>query len=198
MRKKRLLLILSCLLIFSLVACQRQNSNVVESKEENTSMEQEVDNSYTGIANNIERLKEKRNRGLTEKIGRISKKRNDKAKERQRMTIQIGKEIFQAVLYDNDSTRALRKKLPMTIQMDEMNGNEKYYFMDESIPTASKSVGHINAGDFMLFGSDCLVLFFKDFQTSYTYTRLGYVENVSEFVSALGSGSVEMTLSLKE
>lgn len=117
----------------------------------------------------------------------------DEPQEERVMNIQIGEQTFQAVLYENESTKALQEKLPMTIRMDEMNGNEKYYFMDENIPSASETVGSIQAGDIMLFGSNCLVLFFEDFQTSYTYTRLGYVRNVPEFVSALGLGSVEVT-----
>lgn len=121
----------------------------------------------------------------------------DEPQEERVMNIQIGEQTFQAVLYENESTKALQEKLPMTIRMDEMNGNEKYYFMDENIPSASETVGSIQAGDIMLFGSNCLVLFFEDFQTSYTYTRLGYVRNVPEFVSALGLGSVEVTFRME-
>lgn len=121
----------------------------------------------------------------------------DEPQEEQVMNIQIGEQTFQAVLYENESTKALQEKLPMTIRMDEMNGNEKYYFMDENIPSASETVGSIQAGDIMLFGSNCLVLFFKDFQTSYTYTRLGYVRNAPEFVSALESGSLEVTFRME-
>lgn len=121
----------------------------------------------------------------------------DEPQEEQVMDILIGEQTFQAVLYENESTKALQEKLPMTIRMDEMNGNEKYYFMDENIPSASETVGSIQAGDIMLFGSNCLVLFFKDFQTSYTYTRLGYVRNAPEFVSALESGSLEVTFRME-
>lgn len=121
----------------------------------------------------------------------------DEPQEERVMNIQIGEQTFQAVLYENESTKALQEKLPMTIRMDEMNGNEKYYFMDENIPSASETVGSIQAGDIMLFGSNCLVLFFKDFQTSYTYTRLGYVRNAPEFVSALESGSLEVTFRME-
>lgn len=121
----------------------------------------------------------------------------DEPQEERVMNIQIGEQTFQAVLHENESTKALQEKLPMTIRMDEMNGNEKYYFMDENIPSASETVGSIQAGDIMLFGSNCLVLFFKDFQTSYTYTRLGYVRNAPEFVSALESGSLEVTFRME-
>lgn len=111
------------------------------------------------------------------------------------ITIQVGNKNFRATLYDNDSTRALTAKLPLTLNMDELNGNEKFYFFPEKFPTNSEQVGSIKTGDLMLYGSDCLVLFYKNFSTSYSYTRLGYVEDANGLAAALGSGSVQVTFS---
>lgn len=113
------------------------------------------------------------------------------------LQIQVGSKSFTTTLYDNDSTRALLEKLPLTLSMDEMNGNEKYYFFSEKFPSDSQQVDKIKAGDLMLYGSDCLVLFFKDFSTSYSYTRLGHIEDTAELTEALGSGSVQVTFSTK-
>lgn len=100
---------------------------------------------------------------------------------------------FSAKLYKNETTEALMKKLPMTIDMSELNGNEKYYYFSGSLPTDAKKPSKINAGDIMLYGDDCLVLFYKSFSTSYSYTSLGYVEEVDGLAKALGSGSVKVT-----
>jgi hypothetical protein len=110
--------------------------------------------------------------------------------------IQIGRRIFNAKLLDNASSQALMVMMPITITMTELNKNEKYYNMPNKLPANPQRVANINNGDLMLYGSDCLVLFYKSFTTSYSYTRLGYLEDVSELASTLGNGNVEITLSL--
>ena len=72
--------------------------------------------------------------------------------------------------------------------MNELNGNEKYYYMPTGLPAAASSPGTIQAGDLMLYGSDCVVLFYKTFATTYNYTRLGYLDDPSQLESALGPG----------
>lgn len=86
--------------------------------------------------------------------------------------------------------------LPMELTMIELNGNEKYYQMPNRLPANSQHVRTIKPGDLMLYGSDTLVLFYESFTTPYSYTRLGYIEDVSGLANALGSGSVQVTFSL--
>lgn len=112
------------------------------------------------------------------------------------VNMKIGDKNFTVILYDNDSTKALLEKLPLTLNMDELNGNEKFYYFSEKFPTNSEGVGNIKTGDLMLYESDCLVLFYESFFTSYSYTKLGYVEDVSGLAEALGSGSIEVTFKL--
>ena len=112
------------------------------------------------------------------------------------INLRIGSKTFTAKLFDNASSRALLAMLPMTLTMSELNGNEKYYQMPNRLPTKSQDVGTIKTGDLMLYGSDTLVLFYKSFTTSYSYTRLGYIEDVSGLANALGQGSVQVTFSL--
>ncbi len=112
------------------------------------------------------------------------------------INIQVGSKNFTAILQDNDSARTLLEKLPLTIDMGELNGNEKFYFFPERFPSDSQRVGNIKAGDLMLYGSDCLVLFYESFSTSYSYTRLGYIEDPAGLAEALGSGSVQVTFSI--
>lgn len=115
--------------------------------------------------------------------------------ENSMLNIQItaGGQTFSAVLYNNNTVQEFVGLFPLTLDMSELNGNEKYYYFDGSLPTDSENVGYINTGDIMLYGSDCLVLFYDSFSTPYSYTRLGYVNDPDGFADALGSGDVTVT-----
>lgn len=110
--------------------------------------------------------------------------------------INIGSTSFNVTLEDNPTVTAFKSLLPMTVNMSEMNNNEKYYYLPENLPTASSNPGRIQTGDLMLYGSSCVVLFYKTFSTSYSYTRLGRVDNPVGLASALGSGNVTATFEL--
>lgn len=113
------------------------------------------------------------------------------------MIVTVNGQEFQVELYENDTVSALKEKLPMTLSMDELHRNEKYHYLDESLPVNTENIGLIQSGDVMLYGSDCLVVFFENFNTSYDYTRIGHITNEKAFEAALGSGTVEITFSLK-
>ncbi|MEN5231618.1 cyclophilin-like fold protein [Sphingobacterium faecium] len=50
------------------------------------------------------------------------------------MKITIGKAVFTATLYDNPSAHAFTAMLPLTIDMNELNGNEKYDDVPNTLP----------------------------------------------------------------
>jgi len=81
--------------------------------------------------------------------------------------------------------------------MEELNGNEKYKYLDFTIPASPENPKRINTGDIMLYGSRCVVIFYDSFDTSYSYTRLGYIENPKELASALGKDDVTVTFKSK-
>lgn len=112
--------------------------------------------------------------------------------------IQIQDKIFNGVLFKNPSTEKLLEKFPITLEMSDLHKNEKYFHLSENLPTNSQHVGNIRTGDLMLFGANSFVLFYKDFDTSYNYTRLGYITDVTGLESALGKGSVKVKFYLKK
>ena len=106
-----------------------------------------------------------------------------------KMKITIGSAVFPATLYDNPSVTAFKTRLPLTINMEDLNANEKFYYFSSNLPISAAVGGNIQVGDLMLYGNNCLVLFYKGFNTSYSYTRLGKIDDVSGLVTALGSGN---------
>lgn len=109
----------------------------------------------------------------------------------------IGSQTFTAKLLDNNSAKNFKEMLPLTINMTDLYGNEKYYDFSKSLPTNSSNPGMINNGDLMLYGSKTLVLFYKTFSKSYSYTKLGKIDDATGLASALGSGNVTVTFELE-
>lgn len=107
-----------------------------------------------------------------------------------KMTIE--EETYIIKLYDNETVRAFINLLPMTVTLNELNGNEKFFYIDSSLPTEEVKTSEIKVGDLKLYGSDCVVLFYKSFDSSYGYTDLGYMEDTDSLAQVLGSGDVEI------
>ena len=106
------------------------------------------------------------------------------------MKMIVGEYTFDVEYAESSTAEAFKKILPVTLKMEELNGNEKYCYIDSSLPTALSTPGTINAGDIMLFGSNCIVVFYETFKTSYSYTRIGKVKDTASLKKALGSGDV--------
>lgn len=116
-----------------------------------------------------------------------------------KMNITVNNTIFTATLEDNETTKAFVKQLPLTLDMSELNGNEKYNYLSSNLSAdKSSSPGKINEGDLMLYGNNCLVLFYGTFNTSYSYVKLGHIDNTTGLNKAVGSGSVKVTFSINE
>lgn len=105
---------------------------------------------------------------------------------------------FTATLYENETAMAFAERLPLTASMQELNGNEKYVYLDESLPATASNPGRIQTGDIMLYGSECLVLFYEDFPTSYSYTPIGRVTDTEGLAEALGKGSASVAFAPEE
>ena len=91
-----------------------------------------------------------------------------------KINIIVGSKTFTAVLDDSETGNAFYDMLPMTLNMSELNGNEKYNYLSVSLPTNSYHPGTIEKGDLLLYGSSCVVL----------------IASVEGLEQALGSGSI--------
>ena len=116
--------------------------------------------------------------------------RTDEAESRA-ISVSVGGKRFAAVVENTATGRAFLEKLPLTISMNELNGNEKYCY-GVTLPTNASHCDAIAAGDLMLYGSDCLVLFYGA-AGGYSYTRIGRLVSTDGLADALGSGEATVT-----
>ena len=181
MNKKTIVLIVAIILIavvvFFLISYNKDesNNNINNSLNTNTTENQNSNEIEENTNNNI---------GEEEKMPKLN--------------IKIGNKNFSATLYDNETTREFINNMPLTINMNELNGNEKYYYMDNSLKTNSENVKKIKKGDLMLYGSDCLVLFYKSFSTNYSYTKLGYIDDANDLEQMVGKENINITFELQK
>jgi hypothetical protein len=111
--------------------------------------------------------------------------------------IRIGDKVFAATLSDNATATAFKKLLPLSITMTELNGNEKLFRLPGTMPARASTPSSIQTGDLMLYGVSTLVLFYKSFPTTYSYTTIGRIDDPAGLEAAVGSGSVAVTFELR-
>ena len=103
-----------------------------------------------------------------------------------------GKE-FEFEFKDTEVANQIKSKLPFTVKMTNLNGNEVYYqFSGESFTPNHKAVGTINMGDIYLYQSNYLVLFYKTFTTSYSYTEIVKLKDATGLDTIIGSSDIEI------
>jgi len=141
----------------------------------------------------------------TRSAGEHNKNQTDSTKEATTekkmitMNITVGSTTFTATLEDNDTAKAFAAQLPLTVDMSELNGNEKYNYLSSNLRADTSSYPDtINEGDLMLYSDNCLVLFYKTIKTSYSYVKLGHIDNTTGLAKAVGSGSVQVKFSANE
>lgn len=111
----------------------------------------------------------------------------------EQIRIIIGNASFTASLEDNATARAFKASLPITVNMTEQAGNEKFYYLPTALPTSTVTPGTIFAGDLMLWGNSCLVLFYETFSSPYSYTRIGKIDKPSGLSAAVGDRNITVT-----
>lgn len=111
------------------------------------------------------------------------------------MWMTVGERRFAIALADTAAARALAAQLPLTLQMGELNGNEKHATLPTALPSAATRPGTLRNGDVMLYGSDTLVVFYVTFSSSYPYTPIGRVEDPADLPRVLGSRDVQVRFS---
>ena len=111
--------------------------------------------------------------------GEIQKDNND-VEVSSRVKAIIDEKEYIINLEDNETAKGFARILPLELNMRELNGNEKYIYLDTTLPTNSSNPKRINVGDVMLYGDNCLVIFYKSFDTQFSYTKIGHIDNLPD------------------
>ena len=111
------------------------------------------------------------------------------------MWMTVGERRFSVTLADTGAARAFAARLPLTLDMTELNGNEKKVDLSKALPANPSRPGTIRNGDLMLYGANTLVVFYLTFDSSYSYTRIGRVDDPTRLAQALGPRSVRIEFS---
>lgn len=94
------------------------------------------------------------------------------------INVNINGRIYIAQMEDNNTSKEFINMLPLELNMNDLNNNEKYYYLDSPLSTNPYNPKKIESGDIMLYGNNCLVVFYKSFATSYNYTKIGHIDNM--------------------
>ena len=113
------------------------------------------------------------------------------------MKVQVGDMIFSATLEENVAVSALvemMRKSPVVLQMSDYSGFEKVGPLGTSLP-ADNNQTTTHAGDIVLYNGNQIVIFYGS--NSWSYTRLGHIDDLTGWEEALGNGDVTVTFSLE-
>ena len=113
-----------------------------------------------------------------------------------KMNVQIGDAVFTATLEDNAAVSefvAMMKEAPVTINMSDYSGFEKVGPLDRSL-TASNIQMTTVPGDIVLYSGNQIVMFYGS--NSWSYTKLGHIDDLTGWEQALGSGDITAVFSI--
>lgn len=173
--KRFLYFVLSCILLLSLLACSSSSKPPISDTA--------ISSSPPDIPPQVLSL-ELKNTATSEE------------KTMSKMNVQIGKSTFTATLAENSSVSSfveMMKTAPVVIQMSDYSGFEKVGNLGSSLPTGNSSIT-TQSGDIVLYNGNQIVIFYGS--NSWSYTRLGKIDDLSGWEEALGSGDVQVTFSL--
>ena len=113
------------------------------------------------------------------------------------MNVQVGDAVFSATLEENEAVTAfveMMREGSVVIQMSDYSGFEKVGPLGTSLP-ASNSQTTTHAGDIVLYNGNQIVIFYGS--NSWSYTRLGHIDDLTGWEEALGNGDVTVTFTLE-
>jgi hypothetical protein len=109
--------------------------------------------------------------------------------------IEVGGKTFDGTFATTEAAEELASRLPLTLDMSELSGNEKYFETDKDFPGNEEVPSELHAGEVWIYSKDYIVLFYKDHANpGYSYQFAGSLDDPTGLAKAVGSGSVRVTI----
>ncbi|MCR5207491.1 MAG: hypothetical protein K6C14_03335 [Eubacterium sp.] len=113
-----------------------------------------------------------------------------------KVKVSINGKTFSATLADNAAAKELYeiiKSEGLTVELSDYSGFEKVGRLGHTLSANDKQTT-THAGDLVLYQSNQLVMFYGS--NSWSYTRLGSIDDLSGWEEALGSGNITAEFSV--
>ncbi len=115
-----------------------------------------------------------------------------------KMNVQIGDYTFTATLEQNQAVNEfveMMKEGPVIIEMSDYSGFEKVGPLGKELTTDNHQTT-TTEGDIVLYSGNQIVIFYGS--NSWSYTRIGKIDDLTNWKTALGSGDVTAVFTVAE
>lgn len=174
------------------------SSSEAEASSEPEASEPEASEPETPESNIVPEEPEESDSSTVPESGDVENGQVEEENSEMQMNVQVGGSTFTATLEENAAADALVDMMeqgPVTIQMSDYSGFEKVGPLGTSLPASSQQTT-TQAGDIVLYQGNQIVMFYGS--NSWSYTRLGHINDLTGWKEALGNGDVTVTLSLED
>ena len=206
--KKGLSLALVVIMSLAVLLTGCGNSEQIESNSESSSTAQMEDTSSSEAESSSEpetsepdivpEEPEESDSSTAPESGDAESQQVEEENSEMQVNVQVGGSTFTATLEENEAVDALVEMMeqgPVTIQMSDYSGFEKVGPLGTSLPTSNQQTT-TQAGDIVLYQGNQIVMFYGS--NSWSYTRLGHIDDLTGWEEALGSGDVTVTFALED
>ncbi len=181
--KRLIAVILLLSLIVCCTACGARESTDIPASE----------NSNSGVSENS-------NTSMSEDSNTDTSENNNtqEDKTKMKMNVQIGDYTFTATLEQNQAVNEfveMMKEGPVTIEMSDYSGFEKVGPLGKELTTDNHQAT-TTEGDIVLYSGNQIVIFYGS--NSWSYTRIGKIDDLTNWKKALGSGDVTVVFTVAE
>lgn len=109
--------------------------------------------------------------------------------------LEVGGRTFEGTFGTTEGAQELANRLPLTFDMTDLSGNEKYYKTGQDFPGSDEYPEELHAGEVWIFAGDYIVLFYEDHvNPGYYYQYAGSLDDPTGLADAVGTGNVQVTI----